>query len=182
MKLSTPFSLLRPAALLCAPLLIGAIAPSAAVANPTLDPTTPLPPFSLSTEVLQEMVNTLVRIDSGSSPESESAEPLLLDFNPNPESSEAILKASAISPTDLNRAKNLARQAAEAHHGGLSQYRAEASMHGEPEAAPYVDNGDGTVTFSFNGSEPGESTPSNHTIVTVDLRSWEAVVEMSYPL
>ncbi len=175
MKLSARhFSFLRPAALLCTPLLIGAVTPSAAVANPTLDPTTPIPPVSLSTEVLQEMFNTLDRIDSEDASEAESAEPMLLDFNLEP--SDAILKASAISPADLNRAKNLARQAAETANGGLSQYRAEASMHGAPEESPYIDNGDGTVTFSFNGTTPGGTEPVFYTTATVNLSSWEVVL------
>lgn len=68
---------------------------------------------------------------------------------------------------ELNRAKNLARQAAESANGGLGQYRAEASMHGISAEAPFVDNGDGTWTFSFKGSRPGSSVYRIESVVTV---------------
>ncbi|WP_341730671.1 hypothetical protein [Microcoleus sp. EPA2] len=68
---------------------------------------------------------------------------------------------------ELNRAKNLARQAAEVANGGLGQYRAEPSMHGVSSEAPFVDNGDGTWTFSFKGSRPGSSVYRIESVVTV---------------
>lgn len=68
---------------------------------------------------------------------------------------------------ELNRAKNLARQAAEVANGGLGEYRAEPSMHGVSSEAPFVDNGDGTWTFSFKGSRPGSSVYRIESIVTV---------------
>lgn len=67
----------------------------------------------------------------------------------------------------LNRARNVARMAAERANGGLGNYRAERSMHGPATDAPYKDNGDGTVTFTFKGSVPGEDTPSYESVVTV---------------
>ncbi|MDJ1182196.1 hypothetical protein [Roseofilum casamattae] len=67
----------------------------------------------------------------------------------------------------LSRAKNLARQAAEQANGGLSQYRAESSMHGDATASPFVDNGDDTWTFKFYGGQPGFSVPTVESIVTV---------------
>jgi hypothetical protein len=78
---------------------------------------------------------------------------------------------------DLNRAKNLARQAAERANGGLGYYRAETSMHGPAAQSPYVDNGNGTWTFTFKGSMPGETTPSYENVVTV---STEGNVTMDY--
>lgn len=69
--------------------------------------------------------------------------------------------------SDLNRAKNLARQAAERANGGLGQYRAEASMHGPAEHSPFVDNGNGSWTFTFFGSRPGFSNFSIESVVTV---------------
>ncbi|MEK0193903.1 MAG: hypothetical protein EAZ78_20180 [Oscillatoriales cyanobacterium] len=68
---------------------------------------------------------------------------------------------------ELNRAKNLARQAAEVANGGLGEYRAEPSMHGVSAEAPFVDNGDGTWTFSFKGSRPGSSVYRIESVVTV---------------
>jgi hypothetical protein len=68
---------------------------------------------------------------------------------------------------ELNRAKNLARQAAENANGGLGQYRAEASMHGASAESPFVDNGDGTWTFTFQGRKPGSSVYTVETVVTV---------------
>ncbi len=68
---------------------------------------------------------------------------------------------------ELNRAKNLARQAAEVANGGLGEYRAEPSMHGVSSEAPFVDNGDGSWTFSFKGSRPGSSVYRIESVVTV---------------
>jgi len=68
---------------------------------------------------------------------------------------------------ELNRAKNLARQAAENANGGLGQYRAEASMHGASAESPFVDNGDDTWTFTFRGHKPGASVYTVETVVTV---------------
>lgn len=78
---------------------------------------------------------------------------------------------------DLNRAKNLARQAAERANGGLGYYRAETSMHGPAAQSPYVDNGNGTWTFTFRGTMPGETIPSYESVVTV---STEGIVTMDY--
>lgn len=67
----------------------------------------------------------------------------------------------------LNRAKNLARQAAEVANGGLGKYRAEASMHGPSKESPFVENADGTWTFTFQGYKPGSSVYTVETVVTV---------------
>lgn len=67
----------------------------------------------------------------------------------------------------LNRAKNLARMAAENANGGLGNYRAEASMHRAAEDAPFVDNGNGAWTFTFTGTRPGSDIPAFRSVVTV---------------
>ena len=68
---------------------------------------------------------------------------------------------------ELNRAKNLARQAAEIANGGLGEYRAEAAMHGASAQSPFVENGNGTWTFTFQGHKPGASVYTVETVVTV---------------
>ena len=68
---------------------------------------------------------------------------------------------------ELNRAKNLARQAAENVNGGLGEYRAEAAMHGASAQSPFVENGNGTWTFTFQGYKPGASVYTVETVVTV---------------
>lgn len=84
--------------------------------------------------------------------------------------------------TALGRAKNLARQAAEAANGGLEVYRADASMHGRVSDAPCVDNGNGSWTFTVRGGTPGFTTPTQETIVTVDSNSWTIRVDSNGPV
>jgi hypothetical protein len=74
----------------------------------------------------------------------------------------------AESIIDLNRAKNLARQAAERENGGLGQYRAEPSMHGPSVDAPHTVNPDGSWTFTFLGYDPQESQPSGTILYSVE--------------
>ena len=92
--------------------------------------------------------------------------PTLSNANPSPpgEFDETTIVSNNI---ELNRAKNLARQAAESANGGLGQYRAEASMHGVSSESPFVDNNDGTWTFSFKGTRPGSSVYRIESVVTV---------------
>ncbi|HEY9727545.1 MAG TPA: hypothetical protein V6D50_13935 [Chroococcales cyanobacterium] len=78
---------------------------------------------------------------------------------------------------DLNKAKNFARQAAERENGGLGYYRAEPSMHGLASQSPYKDNGNGTWTFTFSGSRPGETTPCYESVVTVSRQDWRVNVD-----
>jgi len=88
--------------------------------------------------------------------------------NPLRSSQSQLTEITVISNNiELNRAKNLARQAAENANGGLGQYRAEASMHGASAESPFVDNGDGTWTFTFQGYKPGSSVYTVETVVTV---------------
>jgi hypothetical protein len=68
---------------------------------------------------------------------------------------------------DLNRAKNLARQAAERANGGLGFYRSELAMHGPASQAPHVDNGNGSWTFTFKGRRPDSDDLTIESVVTV---------------
>lgn len=76
---------------------------------------------------------------------------------------------------DLQRAKNLARQAAEEANGGLRVYRAENSMHGPAKQSSYVDNGD-SWTWTFLGGRPGSALNTIETVVTVYKASSRVVV------
>lgn len=75
----------------------------------------------------------------------------------------------------LSRAKNLARQAAETENGGLSQYRAELSMHGFAAKSPFVDQGDHWI-FTFKGNVPGVFEPSIESEVRVDKADFQTTV------
>ncbi len=77
----------------------------------------------------------------------------------------------------LGRARNLARQAAEAANGGLMNYRTDASMHGRLSDAVCVDNGNGSWTFTIKGGAPGFTTPTTETVVTVDSSTWQVKVD-----
>jgi hypothetical protein len=92
--------------------------------------------------------------------------PTMSNANPSPPGDFDDIKIVS-NNIELNRAKNLARQAAESANGGLGQYRAEASMHGVSSESPFVDNNDGTWTFSFKGSRPGSSVYRIESVVTV---------------
>ncbi len=81
---------------------------------------------------------------------------------------------------DLNRAKNLARQAAEQYNGGIRVYRAEDSMHGPVSLCPYVDNGD-SWTFTFLGGRPGY-TQTIESVVTVYKYTSRVVVAYNGPI
>lgn len=107
-----------------------------------------------------------------SSPSSESS--------PSPESSPPPASNpssnAAQSPYFRSRAKNLARQAAERANGGLSQYRAETAMSGPALTAPYVENADGSLTFTFKGGPPG----GEETIETVATVVSSGAVNLDY--
>jgi hypothetical protein len=74
---------------------------------------------------------------------------------------------SGESPYFRSRAKNLARQAAERANGGLEQYRAEPAMSGPALTAPYVENSNGSLTFTFKGGVPGSGALTTETVATV---------------
>jgi hypothetical protein len=67
----------------------------------------------------------------------------------------------------INRAKNLARQAAITANGGLERYRPDPAMFGPAIQTQYLRNADGSITFSFMGGAPGFLTPSIETVATV---------------
>jgi hypothetical protein len=84
-----------------------------------------------------------------------------------------VLPANSAAPTGsvdvyfINRAKNLARQAAIKANGGLERYRPDPRMFGPAIQTQYVRNSDGSITFSFTGSTLGGSSPSIETVATV---------------
>lgn len=82
---------------------------------------------------------------------------------------------------DLNRAKNLARQAAEIANGGLQRYRAEASMHGAAIDSPFEEFEDAWI-FTFRGGEPGFVQPSIETQVRVDRRTFQTTILYNGPI
>ncbi len=84
--------------------------------------------------------------------------------------------------TDLSRAKNLARQAAERVNGGIVSYWAEPSMHGPAADSPYIDNGDGTWTFIFLGGEPASEVRDIETEVLIDRATWDVAVVYNGPV
>lgn len=81
----------------------------------------------------------------------------------------------------LGRAQNLARQAAERANGGLNYYRAERSMYGPPSQAPFKENADGSITFTFQGHTPGSDVPSYQTVVTVSPDGEQVTVNSNEP-
>ncbi len=114
---------------------------------------------------------------SPTSPDAPSASP------PAPTDTK-ILPASdyGVDNPVLQRAMNLARQAAERTNGGLTKYRAQASMYGPATQSPFVDNGNGTWTFTFFGGEPGFTTPSLESVVTIAKDGSQVTVDYNGPI
>ena len=79
----------------------------------------------------------------------------------------AASKSSSSDVYFINRAKNLARQAAISANGGLNQYRPDPIMYGPAVQTDYARNADGSITFKFTGGLPGAEAPSVETIAKV---------------
>jgi hypothetical protein len=107
-------------------------------------------------------------------PQTAEAQPVFSDC-----ASKAIASGDGATAkiNDLGRARNLARQTAEAANGGLGAYRTDASMHGRLSDAVCVDNGNGSWTFTIKGGAPGFVTPTMETVVTVDSSTWQVKVD-----
>jgi hypothetical protein len=98
---------------------------------------------------------------------------------PNTPTTNSALK-SAVPTSDvyfINRAKNLARQAAINANGGLAKYRPDPVMYGPAIQTAYARHNDGSITFRFTGSVPGASSPSFETVARV---SASGVVKLEY--
>jgi hypothetical protein len=100
-------------------------------------------------------------------------------LTPSPENSRETNLNNLIK---LNRAKNIARQAAEQANGGLRLYRAELSMYEAGEDSPHKINNDGTLTFEFKGRAANESVFTIFSVVTVDLDRQTATVNYNGPI
>lgn len=79
------------------------------------------------------------------------------------------------APLGLSRAKNLARQTAEIHNGGLQKYRAEDSMHGPSSDTPFSDQGTHWI-FTFKGRAPGVSEPTTESTIQVEKDTFKTSV------
>jgi hypothetical protein len=102
--------------------------------------------------------------------------------NPAPQQ---IVQTSSLrnSTADLVKARNFARQTIEQRNGGLNHYRADISMHGPINKAPFVENEDGTITFTFLGGAPGYQVATRESIVTVDPKNnWYIYVNYNGPV
>jgi hypothetical protein len=96
--------------------------------------------------------------------------PAMAQTNPAPSAGSGFSVPSPTPSTPdvyfINRAKNLARQAAITANGGLERYRPDPIMFGPAVQTQFVRNADGSITFSFTGGAPGAS-PSIETVATV---------------
>jgi len=101
--------------------------------------------------------------------------------NPSPVSQPEKPAAPSYPRGALTRAMNLARQAAEKRNGGLNYYRAESSMYGPATDAPFKDNKDGTLTFTFLGGTP-TYPPTIQSVVTVEVEGKWVTVDYNGPI
>lgn len=78
---------------------------------------------------------------------------------------------------ELNKAKNLARQAAEKANGGLSEYRAEPKMHSLSTETNHEEIAPGMWKFTFRGKRPQASDYTIESVVIVDTNSDTVTIE-----
>ena len=82
----------------------------------------------------------------------------------------------------LNRAKNLARQAAERANGGLTEYRPEPAMHGPAQRTEYEELAEGVWQFTFKGRRPRANEYTIESVVVVDSNTGDITVEYNGPI
>lgn len=102
-------------------------------------------------------------------------------FSPNPGSAPLIAPVPPLTPGTITASKNLARQAGERANGGISNYRAEAAMHGPALEAPYRDGGDRWI-FTFQGGAPDSQRFTVETEVSVHKVTLETTVLYNGPI
>jgi hypothetical protein len=115
---------------------------------------------------MRQYIIALLMVGSALSLSSGSA---LSQSNQAPSAGSGFSVPSTTSTPDvyfINRAKNLARQAAITANGGLERYRPDPVMFGPAVQTQFVRNADGSITFSFTGGAPSAS-PSIETVATV---------------
>jgi hypothetical protein len=116
---------------------------------------------------MRQSIVALLMVGSALSLSSMSA---LSQNNPAPSAGSGFSVPSTTTSTPdvyfINRAKNLARQAAITANGGLERYRPDPVMFGPAVQTQFVRNADGSITFSFTGGAPSAS-PSIETVATV---------------
>ncbi len=78
---------------------------------------------------------------------------------------------------ELNKAKNLARQAAEKANGGLSEYRAEPAMHGPAQETNYQELAESVWQFTFLGRRPTSTEYTIESVVVVNTNTGEITIE-----
>jgi len=82
---------------------------------------------------------------------------------------------------NLNRAKNLARQTAEAHNGGLQKYQTDASMHGPSTDTPFRDQGTYWI-FTFKGGVPAFTQATVESEIRVEKDTFKTSVLYNGPI
>ena len=80
------------------------------------------------------------------------------------------------TPISLNQAKNRARQVAESENGGLNEYRAEYSMHGQALNSPYEELEE-YWQFNFYGRSPRETEPSFESVIRVHKYTGDTIID-----